>query len=315
MTSIKLACLAFVAALFVIVSSPQVQAGQDFAFVSSTGSNSNPCTATQPCATIDQATINLNSGGQVSCVNSPSFTQDNVFFTGASYALTIDCAGVVSSATGGGIMLQFTGSNQVAKIRNLTFNGQASGTSGAIQVNGSGTLILEKCVFENFASGAALQIEPTGAFNLVVTDSRISNSSAGVLIQPASGGSVNATFDRVTITQNSGGAIKINTASGPVTLDITASEITDNTGNGLNAVSGAGGAAMFSVAHSVIADNGAAGIQANGASAAAMVDTTLLDSNASGATSVVASGRILTYGTNRIVGSSGSGFTGTASLQ
>ena len=53
----------------------------------------------------------------------------------------------------------------------------------------------------------------------------------------------------------------------------------------------------------------------NGATAAAMIDTTLLDSNASGATAVVGGGHMLTYGNNRIVGSSGSGFTGLASLQ
>jgi len=37
--------------------------------------------------------------------------------------------------------------------------------------------------------------------------------------------------------------------------------------------------------------------------------------NLTGATSVVAGGRVVTYGNNSIVGSSGSGFTGTASLQ
>ena len=45
-----------------------------------------------------------------------------------------------------------------------------------------------------------------------------------------------------------------------------------------------------------------------------MIDTTLLDSNAAGATSVINGGHMLTYGNNRIVGSSGLGFTGTAGL-
>ena len=84
------------------------------------------------------------------------------------------------------------GTNQVVKIRNLTFSGAAGGYP-AIQATGSGTLILENCVFENFtASGAgpALDIEPNGAFNLVVTNSRISNSAAGVVIKPAAGGTV-----------------------------------------------------------------------------------------------------------------------------
>jgi hypothetical protein len=45
-----------------------------------------------------------------------------------------------------------------------------------------------------------------------------------------------------------------------------------------------------------------------------MIDTTLLDGNAS-ATSVISGGHILTYGNNRIVGTAGSGITGSAALQ
>jgi hypothetical protein len=58
-----------------------------------------------------------------------------------------------------------------------------------------------------------------------------------------------------------------------------------------------------------------AGVQVNGASAAAMIDTTLLDSNATGATTAINGGHMLTYGNNRIVGTAGSGFTGSAALQ
>jgi hypothetical protein len=48
-------------------------------------------------------------------------------------------------------------------------------------------------------------------------------------------------------------------------------------------------------------------MQVNGATAAAMIDTTLLDSGATSATSVVGGGHMLTYGNNRIVGAAGSG--------
>jgi hypothetical protein len=46
-----------------------------------------------------------------------------------------------------------------------------------------------------------------------------------------------------------------------------------------------------------------------------MIATTLLDQNASGATSVVGSGHISTYGNNSVVGGAGSSFTGSAPLQ
>ena len=279
-------------------------------WVSSTGSDSNPCTAAQPCTSLSAALSSVIAGGQVNCLNSPGPSAEGFMY---GFSATLDCAGVyeVTAANFGAFV--FNGNSQVMKIRNLTISGAAGG-GPAIKVTGSGTLIIENCVFENLA-GVALDIEPTGPFNLLITNSRISSSSGGVLIQPSSGGSVNATFDHVTITQNSGGGVKINTASGPVTVDMTASVITDNTGNGLNAVSGAGGAAMFSIGHSVIARNGSAGVQANGTNAAALIDTTLLDGNGTGALEAIGSGRILTYGNNRIVGSAGTGFTGPAALQ
>jgi hypothetical protein len=151
--------------------------------------------------------------------------------------------------------------------------------------------------------------------NLVIKNSRISdNAASGVLIQPGSGGSVTATFDGVTLADNTGGGLKTDSANGPVTLDIYNSTVTNNSGVGVNARSG-GSLNMVSIKNSVITKNSAQGVQANGANVGVMLGTTLLDSNASGATSVVSGGHMLTYGDNRIVGSAGSGFTGTASLQ
>jgi hypothetical protein len=98
-------------------------------------------------------------------------------------------------------------------------------------------------------------------------------------------------------------------------LDITDSVVSKNSGNGINAVGNAGGQAMVSIKNSVIAENGSAGVQANGANAGVLISTTLLDQNAAGALSVVNVGHISTYGNNSIVGSAGSGFTGTAPLQ
>jgi hypothetical protein len=200
----------------------------------------------------------------------------------------------------------------VFKIRNLTFTGTGGGTPTAIKVQGSGTLILENCVFENF-SGTALDIEPTGPFNLVVTNSRISNSGSGVLIKPAAGGAVTATFDGVTIAENSGGGVKTDTTNGGINLAISNSTVTKNGGNGLNAVGGAGGLNVLELIHDVIASNSVAGVQANGANAAVTVNNTSILNDLS-ATSVVAGGRILTCGNNSTIGSPGSRFTGPLSL-
>jgi len=50
---------------------PVFAAGANVTYISSTGSDTNPCTAAQPCATFETAVVYVNAGGQISCVNSP----------------------------------------------------------------------------------------------------------------------------------------------------------------------------------------------------------------------------------------------------
>jgi hypothetical protein len=302
---------AFAVVLTTFLPVAPLRAQTPVTYVSNSGLDTNPCTSAKPCASIYAAYLALPvAGGQVTCLNSPG-----MYGLGADidFSITIDCVGVFEVINTPGITL--FASNQVTKIRNLTISG-ISGAPTAIKVTGggSGTLIIENCVFENF-TGSALDIEPTGPFNLVVTNSRISNSAAGALIKPAAGGSVTATFNGVTIADNTGGGLKTDSTNGSVTVDISNSTISKNTGNGLNAVGGAGGPNVLNLSHDVIASNGTAGLQANGVSAAAFVDTTLFDTNATGATASVSGGRLLTYGNNRVVGSIGSGFPSSLPLQ
>jgi hypothetical protein len=277
-------------------------------WISSTGGDSNPCTAALPCNLFVEAIEHVDSGGQINCLNSPGPSNNGFQF---STSLTIDCAGVSSVILPNFGSFKLVGTNQVVKIRNLTISGAAGGYP-AIMVTGSGTLIIENCVFENIP-GIALDIEPSGALNLVVTNSRISNNAAGVFIKPT--GSVTATFNGVTIVDNAGGGLKTDATAGPINVDISNSTISNNSGNGMNAVSGPLYSNLLNLSHNVIARNGSAGIQANGVLSAAVVDTTLLDTNAAGATAAVNGGRLITYGNNRIIGPGGAGFTSSLPLQ
>ena len=275
---------------------------ENVAFVSATGSG-GACTQTAPCGSINVAVSSLPNGGRVVCATP---VVETVSFGFANSTFVFDCPG--ASMLG---QIVFFGKSVVLKFQHMGF----SNTGNVIGFqSGGGTLIFEDCVIED-AGGTALDIEPPVPFNLVVTNSRISTNAAGVLLKPAAGGSVTATFDRVTITGNSGGGVKTDTTNGPVSVDISNSTISNNGGNGMNAVGGAGGTNMLNIHNSVIAKNGSAGVQANGTNAAALIDTTLLDTNTAGAISAIGSGRVLTYGNNRIIGALGSGFTTSAPLQ
>src|SRR5580704_18038093 len=126
-------------------------------YVSTTGSDSNPCTATQPCGTLFEAIANLFNGtansGQVNCLNPPV----GIVGIGIGFAfpldLTIDCHAVFETSNEG---IEISTANNMVKIRNLTISGSPGGDGPAINFTGSGTLILENCIFDNFASGSAL---------------------------------------------------------------------------------------------------------------------------------------------------------------
>jgi Right handed beta helix region len=306
--------------LFLIVfagSSPSNAETADVTWVSGSGvdADSNSCDSFEgPCATFQAAYSHTRPGGIINC--SGGFNFSTVTFTIAQ-SITIDCRNAMFALDASGVdyITVNAGPNDDITIRGIQFvsNFIHGGLSG-VKFIGGHSLHIENCTFNSLTS-AAVSIMPTTASNVFVTDSKFRTNATGVLIKSSTGASVAASFVRVTITSNNGGGIKIDTTNGPVTADITDSEISGNSGNGLNAVGGAGGPAMFNIHNSVIAKNGVAGVQVNGATAAAMIDTTLLDSNVSGATSVVAGGHMLTYGNNRVVGTAGSGFTGTASLK
>lgn len=284
-----------------------VRAGDPVLFVSATGGGST-CTQTAPCASVYEAFLALPSGGRIICMT-PVFQNVNVNFN-INGTYVFDCPSITWAGA-----VDVSGSNIVVKFQHVGFSGLAAVTS-MVKVAGGGTLIFDDCIFEDIV-GTALDIEPTSPFNLVVTNSRISNNRAGVVIKPAAaGGRVTAAFNGVTIADNAGGGLKTDsTIGGLIEVDVSNSTISNNAGNAMNAVGGAGGSNILNVGHSVIATNGSAGIQANGANAAVFVDTTLLDLNTAGATTIINSGKVFTYGNNRIIGNAGAGFSGPATLQ
>jgi hypothetical protein len=303
----KLRLVAIIVLTVVLPAGPSF--AQNVVYISATGGNIN-CIPVQPCADIPNAlaVVGANNPGtstRVICLNGSTTQNSAVNFSQSSVSLDIDCPlGFIGALT-----FRSGADNAKVRVRHLGF--KDSGFGNLFAFASSGTVILEDCVFTD-ANPIAVDIEPNGLMNLVIRNSRISNGGSGILLKPAAGGIIKATFDHVAITSNSGGGIKADSTNGPVYVDVTDSEISNNGGNGINAVGAIQN--IVSVAHSVIAKNAVAGIQANGPNAAVIVSTTLLDLNGTGATSVVNSGNMITYGNNRIIGSLGSAFTSSDQL-
>jgi hypothetical protein len=271
-------------------------------FFSANGSGST-CLQSAPCLlseAISQAST--TPPVELSCADSNDIDSGTV-----NKSLTIDCAGTAGSIDG--IEVNNSGGG-VVTLKNFTIGGN---TYNGIYWIGGGTLILENVHFIGAITDEIIA-QPSSPSTLIVRNCVFDNGASAIVLRPATSGSLSAVFDHVTISGNTGGGIRIDTTNGPVTVDITDSTISNNGGNGINALGNAGGQAMVSIKNSVIAKNGAAGVQANGANAGVLISTTLLDQNAAGATTVVNGGNLLTYGNNDVVGSIGSGFTGTAAL-
>jgi hypothetical protein len=300
-----LAKLCFAVATVAAVLPAVPSHAENFAFVSANGGGT-ACTAAAPCKSIGDAFGNIAAPIRIICLSGSQPTTSGIGF-GASVSVDIDCPLGFEGQIGVGT----AASNVTMRLRHLEFRN--IGFSNQIIFQGAGTLILEDCVFTD-VPGVALDLEPNGPLNVVIKNSRISNAGSGILLKPAAGGSIKATLDHVTITGNGGGGIKTDSTNGIVNLDITDSEISNNAANGINLV-GSANQNMLNLSRTVIAKNTLTGLQTNGAAAAALVETTLFDTNGAGATTVVNGGHVLTYGNNRIVGTAGSGFTGSASLQ
>ena len=295
-------------------------------YVSNTGSDSHTCNSiAQACATFQTAMGKTAAGGQLTVLTSGDY---GFVFIGQSISIVnanSGTAGVVLSNNecGGqcGVINVGAGANDVVTLRGLVINGQGVSNFAPVQINNAARVNIENCLILN-GNPAGILMHPFAVgqplasnINVKIQDTTINSSATGIKITPVQGVTISAGITRSQIDNNAGGGIRADSSSGgAITTTISDSDIDFNGGNGINLVSGAN-QNIASIKNSVIAKNAAAGVQANGASAAILVQTTLFDQNASGATSVVGGGRISTYGNNSIVGSSGSGFTGTASLQ
>ena len=88
---------AIVVALTAFLPVAPLFAANIVAWISSTGSDSNPCTAALPCATFFQAINSIGAGlnGQVNCLNSFGTAEPDLEF---GNSVTIDCAGVYETS-------------------------------------------------------------------------------------------------------------------------------------------------------------------------------------------------------------------------
>jgi Right handed beta helix region len=256
--------------LSIFFSVPSAFAGNGRSWVASTGSDSNPCTRSQPCATFQGALANTNAGGEIDVVNPGDYGAILIVNTGG---FTIDGGGMAHiSAGGGAAAIQVLGASGPVIVRNLTVTG------GGIS-------------FAN--SSAAFHAE-----NVTVSDTPFGNDGFSIY-----GGT--ATLEHVVVYDVTGpnnfGIVALNGA----VVQVRNSVINNITGGGILAVF----SATVTVDTTSITSCGTAiqsGDTFNGTSGTVLLSNSTVTKNATGLLTQ-SGGSIVSFVNNRIYGNTANG--------
>src|SRR5262249_20810016 len=177
-------------------------------WVSGNGSDANPCTATQPCATFQHAYDVVAAGGEIAVLSPGNY---GPVIIGKSVGITNDGAGeagIIPPAAG--IFINATRCDVIG-LRGLVLDGSLGSGIGIVAQQLS-ALHIQNCVIRNFELAGAfpaygLEFEPTGTSKLFLSDSIIFNNgstagSGGVLIAPQGTGSADVVLHRVHLENN-----------------------------------------------------------------------------------------------------------------
>jgi len=252
----------------------------DVFYVSTTGSNSNPCTLAKPCRSLQYGIGKTPAGGELHVLDS-GFYGNNATI---KKSLTISGNGHTVYL---GSIITVDKAGAVVALRGLVLNGQGANLDG-IRIVAAAAVHIERCVVYGF-NGAGIVTTATGVELFVVDSISRDNDSYGLL----NAGASRLTIDNSRFENNREGVAIL---SGRAT--ISRSIASGNVETGIVVVN-----AAVSVMSTTAGQNGLNGFQAKMSGSTMTVDSSIADGNG-GSGLVVASGA-----TARI---SNSTFTGNA---
>lgn len=253
-------------------------------WVSSSGSDANPCSRSAPCQTFAGAYNKTAANGEINVVDAGGFGSVTI-----AKNITIDGLGPMSSIlavnTNG---ITINGPGIVVNLRNLTINGAHSTIGNGIRIVDAAAVNIDNVVIENIGgtgtNGRGVAIETTAAnVRVDIQNSRFANvTNFGVHSNPTSGNVIlgiddssfvrggttaiqlrqltNATIDEVTVTGHNPGAA-VTAELSTVNAHISNSVFTDNA---FGVFSGNGGSPTTRISGTVITRSGTAALQVSG---------------------------------------------------
>ena len=187
-TAIVIAASVVVAAL----STSSASAQNARTFVSGLGSDSNPCSRTEPCRTFQHAHDVTNANGEIDVIDPAGY---GAIIITKSISIQGHGFSGVSASSGDGIAINASASDAVF-LNGLLIDGLGTGFNG-IHLTSGGTLTIVNCVVRHFTSGIVVA-PSSGTTTVVISDTIASDSASfnGIVLVPTGTGTVNANISR-----------------------------------------------------------------------------------------------------------------------
>jgi hypothetical protein len=204
MNSTKFASISLAAALAAILPAIPAQATSlTRTFVSASGSDSNPCTITQPCATFARAYSLTTPQGIVAALDPGKYGP--ITITGPVTINGNGWAAITAPANGNGITIN-AGQTDFVALRGLEIDGggPCCGDRGIV-INAVGRIDIADCVIQGFASEGIYAVS-NNSMSVGIASTAVSDVPQGEGISLSAGqGPMRVAIDRVRISGSSFG--------------------------------------------------------------------------------------------------------------
>jgi hypothetical protein len=246
---------AAIATLLFCVASDACAAAQR-TFVASSGSDSHPCSLTQPCRSFATAIAQTNAGGEVIVLDSAGYGAVTVTKSVSIISPAGIYAGISVFAGSDGVTINALAA--IVVLRGLAINGQ--GGSIGVNIQSAARVRIESCIVSGMASHG---IVDASVGELAVIDT-IVRDNGGAGIRLAADASV--VVDRVRSEHNASDGLYVANVSSAASATITDSVFAHNALNGI-AADGIGSSTAIpdtlsiTVDRSTLADNGGDGFR------------------------------------------------------
>jgi hypothetical protein len=296
--------LVLLSVIAIVASAPAQAVGTlTRTFVSSAGSDANPCTITQPCATFAIAYAAVQTNGIVAALDPGKYGPLTI--TGPVTINGNGWAAITGPASSNAITIN-AGSGTVA-LMGLEIDGAGLADIGILFNTGS-VLEVTNCIVRNF-TGSGLTFAPSSSATFKVTNSEFADDGGqGIVVSPSATPQIAGVVDHVGFYNNFIGLNLLASGTTGGTISVTANDSIasnntnnpPNNGSGFAAQAAAGQAVTHLMLVKSVAANNYYGLVASGQNAVIFVNDSTITKNTTGwlATS---SGVIKTFGNNAVI--------------